>query len=197
MKRMCSIAVALTAIVLPRSVEAADPFEQKLSADRQIVQALNRLTFGPRPADIEEVRRIGLARWLAQQLHPDQIAENPVLEQRLVPLTSLRMPMSEIVAKYTPDQSMGMMMAMVEPPFAVLNRLPQSVRNKVMHGTAEERTAALDAMDPELRTKVLGALPDNVVEYTPKYKAEAEKARKALQDERREQARKRFPQLPD
>jgi uncharacterized protein (DUF1800 family) len=197
MKRMFSIAAALTAMILPRSAKAADPFEQKLSSDRQIVQALNRLTFGPRPADIEEVRRIGLAKWVTQQLHPDQIAENPVLEQRLAPLASLRMPVSEVVAKYIPDQSMGMAMMMIEPPFAVINRLPQSVRNKVLNGTAEERTAALDAMDPELRTKVLAALPDNVVEYTPKYKAEAEKARKALQDERREQSRKRFPQLPD
>ena len=66
-----------------------------------------------------------------------------------------------------------------------------------MNGTAEERTAALDAMDPELRAKVLAALPDNVVEYTPKYKDEAEKARKALQDERQAQNRKRFPQLQD
>ena len=39
---------------------------------------------------------------------------------------------------------------------AELNKLPQAVRSKVMNGTAEERTAALDAMDPETRTKVLG-----------------------------------------
>ena len=43
-----------------------------------------------------------------------------------------------------------------------------------MNGTAEERTAALDAMDPETRTKVARRpLPPNVIEYTPKYKDEA------------------------
>ena len=66
-----------------------------------------------------------------------------------------------------------------------------------MNGTAEERTAALDAMEPELRGKILAALPDNVAEYTPKYKDEAEKARKALQEERQAQIRKRNPPLQD
>jgi uncharacterized protein (DUF1800 family) len=194
MKRAFSIAVA--AIILPLSGQAADPFEHKLSADRQIVQALNRLTFGPRPGDVEEVRRVGLAKWIEQQLHPDQIAGNPVLKERLKPLETLHLPISEIVAKYSPDQNMGMMMT-VEPPFAVINRLPQSVRFKIMNGTAEERTAALDDMDPALRTKILGALPDNVAEHTPKYKDEAEKVRKTLQEAQRAQNRKRFPQLQD
>ena len=175
---------------------AAMAFAQRLSPDRQIVQALNRLTFGPRPGDIEEVRRTGLAKWMDQQLHPDRIAENPVLAERLKRLETVNMPVSEVVAKYSPDQSMGMMM-MIEPPFAVLNKLPQSVRSKILTGTAEERTAQLDALDPELRTKVLGALPNNVAEYTPKYKEEVEKARKAVQEAQREQSRKRFPQLQD
>src|SRR5438105_1993244 len=177
MKRVLSIAIAVAAMTLPRLGWASDAFEQKLSSDRQIIQALNRLTFGPRPGDVEEVRRLGPGKWMEQQLHPDRIAENPVLEKRLTALKSLRMPASEVVSTYSPNPNMGMMM-MMEPPFAVLNRLPQSVRNKIMNGAAEDRTAALDAMDPELRGKILAALPDNIAEYTPKYKDEAAKARK-------------------
>ena len=195
MKRMCSVAAALAAIILPRTGQAADGFAQKLSPDRQTIQALNRLTFGPRPGDVDEVRRIGLAKWMEQQLHPDQIAENPVLEQHLTSLKSLRMPMAEVVAQYAPAQNRAMMT--FEGPFAVINRLSQSVRSKIMNGTAEERTMALDAMDPDLRAKVLGALPENVVEYTPKYKEEAAKARKTVQEERRALVRKRNPQLAD
>src|SRR6266481_5538539 len=168
MKRVSLMAIVVAAITLPRFGQASDPFEQKLGSDRQIIQALNRLTFGPRPGDVEEVRRVGLAKWMEQQLHPDQIAENPVLEERLTPLKSLRMPVSEVVSTYSPDRNMGTMVMMMEPPFAAINRLPQSVRSKIMNGTAEERTAALDAMDPELRSKILAALPENVVEYTPK-----------------------------
>jgi uncharacterized protein (DUF1800 family) len=195
MKRVISIAVALAAAILPRSGRAADPFQRKLSPDLQIVQALNRLTFGPRPGDVDNVRRIGLARWIEQQLYPDQIPENPALVQPLAPLETLRMPVSEVLAKYSPDQNMGVMM--MEPPFMAINRLPQSVRSKVMNGTAEDRTAALDAMDPELRAKVLAALPENVAAYTPKYKDAAEEARKALQEQRQAQIRKFNPQLQD
>jgi uncharacterized protein (DUF1800 family) len=197
MKRLSLTAAAVSVLLLPHFSRSADPFEQKLSSDRQIVQALSRLTFGARPGDVEEVRRIGFAKWMERQLHPDQIAENPVLEERLKPLTSLRMRESEVVAIFSPDpNNMGMMMA-VDGPFAVINKLPQSVRSKVMNGTAEERTAALDAMDQELRTKILGALPDNVIQYTPKYKDEAEKLRKAVQEERRMQLRRRNPPLQE
>jgi uncharacterized protein (DUF1800 family) len=196
MKRALSMAIAVAAMTLPRSGHASDPFEQKLSSDRQIIQALNRLTFGPRPGDAEEVRRIGLTKWVERQLHPDQIAESPVLEKRLTPLKSLRMPASEVVSTYSPNPNMGMIM-MVDQPFAVINNLPQSVRSKVMNGTAEERTAALDAMDPELRGKLLAALPENVMAFTPKYKDQAAAARKALQDQRQAQFRKRNPQLRD
>jgi len=36
---------------------------------------LNRLTFGPRPGDIERVQRLGIARWLDQQLAPAGIPD--------------------------------------------------------------------------------------------------------------------------
>src|SRR5579883_368736 len=181
MKYWFPIAVLAAAVTLPRPSQATDPFEQKLSPERQIVQALNRLTFGPRPGDAEEVQRVGLAKWIELQLHPDQIAENEVLTERLAPLETLRMPLAELVAKYSANPNMAMMTVM-NAPFQVLNNLPQSLRSKIMNGTAEERTAALDAMEPAMRGKILAALPQNVAEYTPKYKDEAEKARQALQE---------------
>ena len=54
-------------------------FDQKLPPDRQVVHILNRLTFGPRPGDVDQVRRIGLDAWIDQQLHPDRLAENAAL----------------------------------------------------------------------------------------------------------------------
>jgi uncharacterized protein (DUF1800 family) len=38
-----------------------------------ITHVLNRLTFGPRPEDVEMVRAMGLASWIDQQLHPERI----------------------------------------------------------------------------------------------------------------------------
>ena len=49
---------ALLVIGSARLGSASGPFDQRLSQDQQIAQALNRLTFGPRPGDVEEVRRL-------------------------------------------------------------------------------------------------------------------------------------------
>src|ERR1700691_5071988 len=179
-------AAALAAATLPRPSHATSPFDQRLSPEQQIVHALNRLTFGPRPGDVDEVRRLGLAKWIDLQLHPGQITENSVLEDKLKPLETLRLTLPDVVAKYTPEQNMGMMMA-IEGPLDAINKLPQADRQKVRNGTAEERTAVLDAMEPEMRTRVLAGLPPNVIAYTPKYKDEAEKARQAQQEARQAQ----------
>jgi len=187
-------AIAVAAFTLPRPGHAIGPFDQRLNPDQQIVHALNRLTFGPRPGDVEEVRRAGLAKWMESQLHPEQITENPVLEERLKPLESLRLSLPDVVTKYTPEQNMNMM---IQGPLDAINKLPQADRQKVRNGTAEERTAVLDAMEPETRSQVLAALPPNVISYTPKYKDEAEKARKAQQDQMQAQLRTRNPQLRD
>jgi len=66
MKRLglARTALATLAAVLlcsgPGGTQAGGRFDTKLSPDQQILQVLNRLTFGPRPGDVEEVRRIGL-----------------------------------------------------------------------------------------------------------------------------------------
>src|ERR1700728_4156485 len=93
-------AVALAAVTLPLSGHATGPFDQRLGPDQQIVHALNPLTFELQPGDIEEVRRLGVAKWMERQLHPQQITENSVLEEKLKPLESLRMSLPDVVAKY-------------------------------------------------------------------------------------------------
>jgi uncharacterized protein (DUF1800 family) len=51
---------------------------RELPADQQIIQALNRLTFGSRPGDAPRVRAIGLDAWIDQQLHPDRINDSAI-----------------------------------------------------------------------------------------------------------------------
>jgi uncharacterized protein (DUF1800 family) len=51
---------------------------------------LNRLSFGPRPGDIEHVLAIGPDRYIQEQLYPERIPENPALQQQLSQLTTLR-----------------------------------------------------------------------------------------------------------
>src|SRR5215471_16009021 len=75
-------------------------FDQKLSKDQRIVHALNRLTFGPRPSDVERVRRMGVEKWIDLQLHPERIPENPVLAAKLEPLETVQMTTPQIFAGY-------------------------------------------------------------------------------------------------
>jgi uncharacterized protein (DUF1800 family) len=76
----------------------------KLSKDEQVMHALNRLTFGPRPGDVEAVRKIGVKKWIDLQLHPERIAENPELAQRLAPLESLRLSQADTERTYPNPQ---------------------------------------------------------------------------------------------
>ena len=77
-------------------------FDKPLDKDQEILHALNRLTFGPRPGDVEAVRKMGLKKWIDQQLHPERIAENPEVAERLQPLESLHMSPAEIATNYPP-----------------------------------------------------------------------------------------------
>jgi uncharacterized protein (DUF1800 family) len=173
---------------------SSGPFDQRLSKDQQILQALNRLTFGSRPGDIEEVHRLGVNKWIELQLHPDRIPENPALDAKLKPLETLRMGVPEIVKEYTPEPNSMMMMGMVGQMNTLLS---QEERRKVNIGTAEERTAILKAMDPEKRKQVLATLPPNVLAHTPEFQKEGEEARKMQQQEFQKENRRRNPQLED
>ncbi|MBA3579291.1 MAG: DUF1800 domain-containing protein [Gemmatimonadaceae bacterium] len=46
------------------------------AADQQVLHALNRLAFGPRPGDVQRVRAMGLDQWIDQQLHPERIPDS-------------------------------------------------------------------------------------------------------------------------
>jgi len=172
MKRM---AVTLITIL------AAGPVNHKLNPDQQIIHSLNRLTFGPRPGDIEKVRGIGLNKWIEQQLHPEQILENPVLEAKLRPLKTLQMPLAQVVEEYTPQQQVAMGLLVANVPLNTL--LPNDQMRKVMNGTAEERMEVLKSLDPDKRKQVLAMVPPTVIEYTPVYKEEAVEERKMRQEE--------------
>jgi len=85
-------------------------FNQPLAKDQETLHALNRLTFGPRPGDVQAVQKMGLKKWIDQQLHPERITENPELADRLKPLQSLTMSPTEIATNYPPPAVVQAMM---------------------------------------------------------------------------------------
>ena len=94
-----SLACVVPQLLAKKKDKAADagPNEQK-----RAVQALNRLTFGPRPGDVQQVTAMGVDRWIDLQLHPEKIPDSAV-ESRLAPFRTLRMSSKEIVEEF-PDQ---------------------------------------------------------------------------------------------
>src|SRR6185503_9665808 len=81
------------------STSAVAPMED----DKRIVHALNRFTFGARPADVEKVRAEGLDKWFDEQLHPEKIDDSAV-ESRLAPFRTLKMSTREMVENFPPPQ---------------------------------------------------------------------------------------------
>src|SRR5215469_361957 len=68
----------------------------------QALHALQRLTFGPSPGDIERVTAMGLDKWIDQQLHPDRIDDSAV-EARLASFRTLHMDTKEMVENFPPN----------------------------------------------------------------------------------------------
>jgi uncharacterized protein (DUF1800 family) len=76
---------------------AASP--AKLTEHQRALHALNRLGFGPRPGDVDRVAKLGVDRWIDQQLHPERIADDAVAA-RLQHFPTLQMSDRDIVQKY-------------------------------------------------------------------------------------------------
>jgi uncharacterized protein (DUF1800 family) len=74
----------------------------ELTEDEAALHALNRLGYGPRPDDLENVRRMGLDKWIERQLHPDSI-DDAALDQRLLAYPTLSMSSQEVLEKYPPE----------------------------------------------------------------------------------------------
>jgi len=87
-----------------KSINLDEKFKGKLpitelSADEAIMHALNRLGYGPRPGDVERIRKMGLEKWVDQQLHPDSI-DDSALDRRLQRYATLNLPAKKLIQDY-------------------------------------------------------------------------------------------------
>jgi uncharacterized protein (DUF1800 family) len=107
-RRLLLIAPLLALVLAGFSVVAAAwkkdkkiPIPTQMDAQKQALHALQRLTFGPRPGDVERVTAMGVDKWIDLQLHPERIDDSG-LEARLVPFRTLHMDTREIVENFPP-----------------------------------------------------------------------------------------------
>jgi uncharacterized protein (DUF1800 family) len=79
----------------------APPRLKQVQGDQRILHALDRLTFGPRPGEMEEVKAMGLDAWITQQLHPTTI-DDSAMEQRLQQFPAMRLTEEELTRRFPP-----------------------------------------------------------------------------------------------
>ena len=98
--------------------------DRDLTADQQVLQALNRLAFGPRPGDVARVRQMGVDRWMRQQLSPNTINDSAT---------------DAFVARFP---SYGEMVAQLETDYPPGNKVLMERRAALQSGTAVAGSAA-------------------------------------------------------
>jgi uncharacterized protein (DUF1800 family) len=104
-----AVAPGINAYARSKRADQARQFQKPLTGDEKILQALNRLTWGPRPGDVREVKSVGLKKWIDRQLHPENVVENPMLEEKLKTLDTLTMSGAELVRNYPTPQMVRQM----------------------------------------------------------------------------------------
>jgi len=119
---------------------------------KRAVHALNRLTFGPRPGDVQRVMAIGVDQWIDQQLHPETI-DDSALDTRLVPFRTVRMPTREIVENFPSEQ-------MIKAVADGKRSLPSDPLKRAVYQAQLERYQ--DKEDRKRQTAIAGA--DKVTE---------------------------------
>jgi uncharacterized protein (DUF1800 family) len=77
-----------------------------LNDQKRAIHALNRLTLGPRPGDVQRVMAIGVDRWIDLQLHPERIDDSS-LNARLQPFRTLRMSTKELAESFPDGQEIN------------------------------------------------------------------------------------------
>jgi uncharacterized protein (DUF1800 family) len=182
----------LVASGAPAEGDAAGRFEIKLSPEQKICQVVNRLTFGARPGDLDQIRKLGVDKWIELQLHPERVPENPAVDRLLQPLEAIRMDAADIIKTFYPQFQPAMLRRV-----QIGDLLTPEQSRKVHNGTAEERRAALMALDPEKRMKVLAQVPPNVTEGLPDLQKEQTAARRMQQEEQQAEMRRQRPPLGD
>jgi hypothetical protein len=108
-RKIAAAIVASLLVIAASGPSAAGKKKQSSSAPGQMdarkraVHALNRLTFGPRPGDVDRVIATGVDAWIDSQFHPEKINDSAV-ESRLAAFPTLRMNTRELIQNFPPPQ---------------------------------------------------------------------------------------------
>jgi uncharacterized protein (DUF1800 family) len=105
-QRLSLFLVLAAGVSVPLSAKKnkhTEPVAAQLTEQQRALHALNRLTFGQRPGDVERVMAIGVDKWIEQQLHPEKINDS-ALEARLALFRTLKMDTRAMLENFPPPQ---------------------------------------------------------------------------------------------
>ena len=94
------------ACAAPQVLAKKEKADSSPNDPRRALHALNRLTFGPRPGDLQQVMAMGVDQWINLQLHPEKIDDSAV-SARLAPLGTLTMSSKEIAEDFPDPQEIN------------------------------------------------------------------------------------------
>src|SRR5215475_2973546 len=101
--RRVALLSTTAAFCLPAAIAHKKDAAPQANERARALEALNRLTFGPRPGEVDRVLEMGVDKWIDRQLHPESI-EDQAFEARLRPLRTLQMSPRELAEHFPPPR---------------------------------------------------------------------------------------------
>jgi uncharacterized protein (DUF1800 family) len=137
-------------LALGKKREKQNPANQ-MDQPKMAQHALNRLTFGARPGDLERITTMGLDKWIDQQLHPDRINDS-ALDARLAPFRTLRMDTRQIVENFPPPQLIKAVANGKQP--LPSDPMKRAVYEDQLERIQEKQDRKQPAVDPEVTASI-------------------------------------------
>jgi uncharacterized protein (DUF1800 family) len=124
-----------------------------LTQQQRALHALNRLTFGPRPGDLQKVMDMEVNDWIEQQLHPEEISDSG-LDGKLGPLRTLRMSTRDLVQTF-PNNNLIKAAAEGKIPLPAdpIKRSIYEVQISILAERQKQDQLARDGKTPDADTK--------------------------------------------
>jgi uncharacterized protein (DUF1800 family) len=136
------------------SIRAPSPkLTPKLTDEQRALHALNRLTFGPRPGDLQKVMDTDVDDWIEQQLHPEEISDS-VLDGKLGQFRTLRMSTHDLLQTF-PDNNLirATVEGKIPLPTDPLKRSIYEVQISMLADRAKQDQLARDGKAPDAETR--------------------------------------------
>jgi uncharacterized protein (DUF1800 family) len=126
-----------------------------LTETQRALHALNRLTFGPRPGDVQGVLNKGVDAWIEDQLHPESIDDSG-LNARVGPFATTRMNAKQLAQAFPSDGVLRQVIAGKRP-------MPEDRALKLVYAVniarIEQQDAGKNAPPSAASTNPPGAKP--------------------------------------